>query len=310
MTMARAEKGWMTGDVFVPWLQQLDDELSQPTLLLLDSAGAHSNVDMRDPYYGIPWRHLCIRRLPPNSTSVTQPLDAGVISAFKRAFLEKLGREIYLARNFDQTTSISNGRAWTLIPYVWDEMKPSTLRNCFAKTPVLPTEMREELRRRRPTKDEQQSEPQHTQYEQYKEQEKAYFEHIIAEVRTGNGVDFRVVESRDEQAQEELQQVDVEGEGQDNADRDEASLGESSSREESGSSPIADTDIYTTIQTLKHLAGDSDVLTIDGIKRIRKSVERGPGRMQEVRKAVKQLVRVCTAVGNAELDKDVVNGHE
>jgi len=292
MTMARTEKGWMTGDVFVPWLQQLDDELSQPTLLLLDSAGAHSNVDMRDPYYGIPWRHLCIRRLPPNSTSVTQPLDAGVISAFKRAFLEILGREMYYARNFEPKASISNGVAWTLIPDAWDEIKPSTLRHCFAKTPILPTEMRDALRRPRPTNDERQPK-QHIQSGKYKRQEKAYIQHIIAEIREGV-LDFR---------EEELQQVDEEGEGRDSMCGDQASIGEPSSREDPGSSPIADTDIYVTIETLKHLAGGSDVLTIDGIKRVRQSAEQGQGRKQVVRKVVKQLVRVCAAARDEELAK-------
>ncbi|KAF9079146.1 hypothetical protein BGX23_004927, partial [Mortierella sp. AD031] len=122
----------------------------------------------------------------------------------------------------------------------------------------------------------QQPKPQCAQHEQYKEQEKAYFEHIIAKVVMGTVLGFRVVESRDEQAEEELRHVDVEGGGQDSAGRDEDSLDESSSREESGSSPIADADIYTTIQTLKHLAGDSDSLAIDSIKRIRQSAERGP----------------------------------
>lgn len=145
MTIVRTKKRWMTGGVFVPWLQDLDDDLDQPTLLLLDSAGPHNNIDERDPYGGEPWKHLRIQRLPKNSTSVTQPLDAGVVSAFKRVFLEMLDLETYYARNFDETTTITYGRAWSMVPYAWDQMKPSTLRNCFAKAPVLPTQMRDSL---------------------------------------------------------------------------------------------------------------------------------------------------------------------
>ncbi|KAF9116738.1 hypothetical protein BGX30_005862, partial [Mortierella sp. GBA39] len=107
-------------------LGYLDGDLDEPTLLLVDSAGSHNDINMRDPYDGVPWKHLRIQRLPVNSTSVTLPLDAGVISAFKRVFLEMLGFETYYARNFDQTTSITNGHAWSLVPYAWDQMKPFT----------------------------------------------------------------------------------------------------------------------------------------------------------------------------------------
>jgi hypothetical protein len=86
MAMEKTKKGWMNGEVFICWLQRLDDDLDQPTLLLMDSAGSHNNIDMRDSYGGVPWKHLRIQRLPVNSTSVTQSLDAGVISAFKRVF--------------------------------------------------------------------------------------------------------------------------------------------------------------------------------------------------------------------------------
>src|SRR5687768_4176382 len=102
MTMTRTRKGWMDSKVFVRWLQKLDDDFDQPALLLMDSAGAYNDVDMRDLYEGVPWRHLHTRQLPVNSTSITQPLDAGVISAFKRVFLEILGFETYYTRNFNQ----------------------------------------------------------------------------------------------------------------------------------------------------------------------------------------------------------------
>ena len=308
MTMVRTKKGWMTREVFMSWLQDLDNDLDQPTLLLLDSAGSHNNIDMHDPYGGVPWKHLRIQRLPKNSTSVTQPLDAGVISAFKRMFLEMLGFETYYARNFEQTVIITNGHAWSLVPYAWDQMKPSILRNCFAKTPVLPTQMRDYLRQQQPTKDEQQQQkPRHTQHEKYKDQEKAYFEHIIAEFGVGNEVNFTMVESGEELARGALQQVDVDGGGYNTAGRSGDSLDEAVSN---ASSPISDMEIDTTIRTLKHLAGDDDFLTTDGIKRVRKNAKGGPRRMQELRKIVKQLVRVVGATEDDELDKNVPEGCE
>jgi hypothetical protein len=298
----------MTGDVFISWLQDLDDDLDHPSLLLLDSAGSHNNIDERDPYGGISWRHLRIQRLPKNSTPVTQPLDAGIISAFKRVFLEMLGFETYYARNFDQTTTITNGRAWSLVPYAWDQMKPSTIRNCFAKTPVLPPQMRDHLRQQQPTKEEQQQPtPRYTQHETYRAQEKAYFEHIVAEIGVKSGLYFRVEESGEEVARGALQQVDVIGGRQDAVNGDGDSVGEASSR---NSSPLSDTDINTTIQTLKDLAGDSNVLTTDGFKRARWRAQHDSEGGQEIGKIVKQFVRDFAAVRNKALRKDVANGHE
>ncbi|KAF9176095.1 hypothetical protein BGZ49_006697, partial [Haplosporangium sp. Z 27] len=89
----RSPKGWMTSEIFMEWLKSFDDQLEEPTLLLLDSAPQHTRVEYRDPDTKTPWRFLEVVRLPVNSTSVTQPLDAGVISVFKRVFLEMLCRE-------------------------------------------------------------------------------------------------------------------------------------------------------------------------------------------------------------------------
>ncbi|KAF9346221.1 hypothetical protein BGX26_002295, partial [Mortierella sp. AD094] len=133
-----------------------------------------------------------------------------------------------------------------------------------------PTEMREELRRRRPTKDEKRPKLQYTRYEQYKEQTRACFEHIITEVREENILDFRIVENGDELAEDALQQVDIEGEGQGDKSEDEGSRDESLRHDGSASSPIPDVDFDATIQTLKYLAGDQDVLTIDGLKHVRR----------------------------------------
>jgi hypothetical protein len=62
---------------------KIDDNLDQPALLLVGSARSPNNIiDMRDPFGGVRWEHLRIRRLSVNSTSVTQPRDANVISDF------------------------------------------------------------------------------------------------------------------------------------------------------------------------------------------------------------------------------------
>ncbi|KAF9177014.1 Tigger transposable element-derived protein 6, partial [Haplosporangium sp. Z 767] len=115
-----------------------------PSLLLIDSCGAYRISSDNDPLAGEGWKRLQIERLPPNSTSVTQPLDGGAISVFKRHYLEMLSdKEILKA--YTSGNKITNGEAWSLIPYAWSHVKASTLRHCFHATGVLPKAMADKL---------------------------------------------------------------------------------------------------------------------------------------------------------------------
>jgi len=128
-------------DFFKKWLHSLDDSLSVRSLLLIDSCGAHGNSRRHntggdDPLAGETWKHLQIERLPPNSTSVTQPLDQGIISVFKRQYLEMLSNKVII-KEYASGENITNGVAWSLIPYAWSHVKALTVRHCFCKAGVL-----------------------------------------------------------------------------------------------------------------------------------------------------------------------------
>ncbi|KAF9163619.1 hypothetical protein DFQ26_002309, partial [Actinomortierella ambigua] len=58
-----------------------------------------------------------------------------VISVFKRQFLNMLGDKML------SNEAITNGKAWSLIPYAWSHMKEATLRHCFMAAGVLPPEL-------------------------------------------------------------------------------------------------------------------------------------------------------------------------
>jgi hypothetical protein len=139
ITSMKHKQGYMTLDLFKGWLHSLDDSLSNRSLLLIDSCGAHGksrNKNLADPLAGETWKHLRIERLPPNSTSVTQPLDAGIISAFKRHYLEMLSNKS-VTKEYATGEKITNGEAWSLIPYAWSHVKALTVRHCFCKVDVL-----------------------------------------------------------------------------------------------------------------------------------------------------------------------------
>jgi hypothetical protein len=138
--------GYMTLDLFIAWLHSLDDSLSKKTLLLIDSCGAHGKSkrgnskrgtsDDNDPLTGETWKHLQIERLPPNATAVTQPLDQGIISVFKRQYLEMLSNKAVTTK-YATGKKVTKGEAWSLIPYAWSHVKAVTVRHCFCKAGVL-----------------------------------------------------------------------------------------------------------------------------------------------------------------------------
>src|SRR2546423_14531105 len=70
------KKAWITKDFFQKYLHRLNAHVGRKILLLIDNAPSHI------------WKHtdypnLEIMALPPNTTSKLQPLDAGIIAAFK-----------------------------------------------------------------------------------------------------------------------------------------------------------------------------------------------------------------------------------
>ena len=70
------ESAWMTRELFSTLLKKFDDRIERPVILLIDNFRGHEFSEME-------LRHVIPVFLPPNSTAKTQPLDAGIIAAFK-----------------------------------------------------------------------------------------------------------------------------------------------------------------------------------------------------------------------------------
>ncbi|KAF2359085.1 HTH CenpB-type DNA-binding domain [Trinorchestia longiramus] len=71
-------------DYFVPFIEQFtkQENLDNKALLLLDNAPGHPPEELNDMF-----PHIKVTFLPPNTTSVLQPMDQGVIRAFKAYYL-------------------------------------------------------------------------------------------------------------------------------------------------------------------------------------------------------------------------------
>ncbi len=179
---------YMDSGAFLAWLKhwqhsiELQDS-SRKVLLLVDNHGSHT-VAMR---HAKEFPNIRIEALPPNSTSITQPLDAGIIAVFKRRYRHLVAGRAYenslnedileqfelasdvsdiedsegeraedqMAKNVPKKSLRTKGRkankvtnfeAWELVAQAWNEMKPRSIRNCFAHVPIFGPEQKKELR--------------------------------------------------------------------------------------------------------------------------------------------------------------------
>ena len=122
----------MTGLLFQDYVQRLDQKVDHDVLLLIDG-GPHGMGDY------VP-RHVKAVVLPSNTTSQIQPLDAGIIQAFKMRYRHRMLEYTLLAiekglppYDVDQLQAMRGVRA------VWNEVPNSCIQNCWNHTHINET---------------------------------------------------------------------------------------------------------------------------------------------------------------------------
>ena len=112
-------------------------------LLFLDNAPCHP------PALDERFSNISIKFLPTNTTSKTQPLDAGIIANWKVKYKKRLLR--YVCSKVDESNSASDivksiniSMAMEWRRQAWDEVSPETDRKCFQKTKLYPEEVVED----------------------------------------------------------------------------------------------------------------------------------------------------------------------
>ncbi|SPO31912.1 uncharacterized protein UTRI_10314 [Ustilago trichophora] len=126
------KKAWMNSILFKEWIYWLDNQVKRPILLLMDNFKAH-NID-----YNL--KNIKILLLPPNTTAQLQPLDAGIIKAFKSHYRWLYGLQLLDDLNLDQNQSknkigqINVLEALFLASEAWESVNMTTIYNCFRHT--------------------------------------------------------------------------------------------------------------------------------------------------------------------------------
>lgn len=127
-------KGWQNRDSMMAWLMDWNDKLraqNRRVLLLLDNASCHE-VDAR------PLTHITLRHLPPNLTSHIQPLDAGIIRAFKAHYRRAL--VMALINGVERTGAMPPVTVKDAIDFAgaaWHCVTAETIRNCWAHAGIF-----------------------------------------------------------------------------------------------------------------------------------------------------------------------------
>ena len=141
------KNSWMNTEIFLTWfhktfvpivkkkLQELDVE--PRAVLILDNCSAHPSEDQLVSADG----KIMAKFLPPNVTSLIQPMDQGVLESLKRRYRRKILEELVLqdadgVSILDYLKSINMLRVTTVIAACWDEIPEKTLRLSWRK--ILP----------------------------------------------------------------------------------------------------------------------------------------------------------------------------
>ena len=127
-----SKNAWMTGEIHHQIMSKLNNEMrlsNHHILYVCDNASSHQ---VRE------YSHIKFLMLPPNATSIMQPLDQGIILSAKRRYKKKLA-ERYLAcvENNKDANSLLKAldivQATNMIAASWRETSSTIIQNCFRK---------------------------------------------------------------------------------------------------------------------------------------------------------------------------------
>lgn len=149
VTYKNQKNSWMDTSIFIEWYDtvfipevkkhQLTTGNSGNVLLLIDNAPSHpSNISLEREN-----GKFKVVFLPPNVTSVLQPMDQGVIESFKRYYRKALLRMVLIGEEYEKNiqqvyTEINLKDAVYMAAEAWATIKDTTLAKAWNK--LLPSD--------------------------------------------------------------------------------------------------------------------------------------------------------------------------
>lgn len=139
------KKAWMLTGLWYEFLRTLNNEmhiLQRYIALITDNCPTHPWPDHPPQNYTGPappqLTHVTLIYLPPNTTSHLQPLDQGIIKAFKAAYKRRYAENMvqYFNIHAKAPDQINILQAIYMIADAWDSISTNTIINCWAKADI------------------------------------------------------------------------------------------------------------------------------------------------------------------------------
>lgn len=121
-------KAWMTSEIFESWVRDLDKRMTaqgRKIALLVDNCPGHPNVT------GLNAVKLFF--LPPKTTAVLQPMDAGIIWSLKCHFRKIVVERRIAAFDKGEDYKLSLIDGLIFLRSAWERVTKETVTNCFKK---------------------------------------------------------------------------------------------------------------------------------------------------------------------------------
>lgn len=121
------KRAWMTSEIFENEIRKWDKELAvkgKNILLLVDNCPAHPSLAHL--------KNINLVFLPPNCTSILQPMDQGVIRSLKCFYRKFLLQKIITGMDKNEPCAVSLLDALDFLEKAWRSITSETIANCFS----------------------------------------------------------------------------------------------------------------------------------------------------------------------------------
>ena len=127
-----SKNAWMTGDIHRRIMTKFNNQMRKAghhVLYVCDNASSHQVQE---------YSHIKFLMLPPNATSIVQPLDQGIICSVKRRYKKKLAERYLVSVENNKDVNIILKQldivaATNMVHNAWKETSSTTIQNCFHK---------------------------------------------------------------------------------------------------------------------------------------------------------------------------------
>ena len=128
------KKSWMNSDIFEEWVRKLDRKFradDRNIALIIDNCPAHPSISNLT--------NIQLVFLPPNTTSILQPMDQGFISSLKAHCRGRVAPLLCRAlEKKEPCPKISILQPMKILPDSWEAVSKETIINCFRKAGITP----------------------------------------------------------------------------------------------------------------------------------------------------------------------------